>query len=238
MIAGRPSMGKSALAGNIALRAALAGNRAGVLSLEMAAGSFVRRWLADLSGIEATRLRDGTLEAWHWPLLTEACDRLAALAVHIDDTPGLSDLEVRRRVRALHRRHPDLAIVVVDYLQLLEGERADERHSREESVAAASRRIKALARELSIHVLLVAQLNRKVEDRLSKRPNLGDLRESGAIEMDADRVLFIYRDDYYHPDSPKRGVAELIVAKQREGGTGTVEVAWTPHALRFGAKAG
>jgi replicative DNA helicase len=219
IIAGRPSMGKTAFALNIVQHAAIqAGVAAAVFSLEMAKEQLALRMLCSEAKVDAHRLRGGFLSESDWPRLTRAAGSLSEAPIFIDDTPGITALEMRAKSRRLKAEH-NLGLVVVDYLQLMRG-RSDS-DNREQEISDISRSLKALAKELNMPVIALSQLNRRVEERGDKRPQLSDLRESGAIEQDADVIMFIYRDDVYNKseDNPNRGKAEIIVGKQRNGPT-------------------
>jgi replicative DNA helicase len=232
IIAGRPSMGKTALALNIGYNAAAKTNKAvAVFSLEMADLQLGLRLLGFHSGIDATKLRTGSLRDTDWMKLTESANTLSELPIFIDDTSGLSVLEMKAKCRRLAKKH-DICLVIIDYLQLLQGRRTAE--SRQLEISEISRSLKALAKDLNVPVLALSQLNRKVEDRPNKRPQLADLRESGAIEQDADVIAFIYRDEVYHPTSEEnRNVAEIILAKQRNGPTGYFKLHFQKERTRF-----
>jgi replicative DNA helicase len=233
ILAARPSMGKTALALNIALNAAHTGAGVGVFSLEMGREQLATRLLCSQGRVNASAVRTGRLNKDRdWPRLTEAADVLYNLPLHIDDTPGLTITQIRSKARRLKQRNPDLGLICVDYIGLMGT--TDPRASRERQVALCSMGLKNLAKELDVCVLALSQLNRGVEMRDNKRPRLSDLRESGAIEQDADTIMFIYRDEYYNPETTAEpGVAELIVGKQRNGLTGTVKLAFQGEFLRF-----
>ncbi len=232
IIAGRPSMGKTALALNIAYNAAKK-TRKGValFSLEMSKMQLGLRLLGFAAQINANKLRTGTLRDRDWIQLTDAANQLAELPIYIDDTSGAGVLEMKARCRRLLKKR-DLALVVIDYLQLIQGRRSAE--SRQIEISEISRSLKALAKDLNVPVLALSQLNRKVEDRPNKRPQLADLRESGAIEQDADVIAFIYRDEMYHPTTEdNRNIAEIILAKQRNGPTGYFKLTFQQEYTRF-----
>jgi replicative DNA helicase len=222
IIAGRPSMGKTALALNMGYNAAKrTGKAVAVFSLEMSKQQLGIRMLGFDAGIDATKLRTGFLRDKEWERLTDSANRLTGLPIFIDDSSAISVLEMKAKCRRLKKSH-DLALVIVDYLQLIQGRRAAE--SRQIEISEVSRMLKALS-----------QLNRKVEDRPNKRPQLADLRESGAIEQDADVIAFIYRDEVYHPDSEeKRNIAEINIAKQRNGPTGYFKLTFRKELTAFG----
>ena len=232
ILAARPSMGKTALAINIAQNAALLGKvGVGIFSLEMARGQLVNRMVSTEGLIDAGRLRLGRLQDEEWERLLEASEALRRAPIYIDDTPALSVNDVRARARKLQAECPDLGLIVVDYLQLMRGEGSTQ--SRVQEVAEISRGLKALAKDLEVPVLALSQLSRAVEQRQDKRPMLSDLRESGSIEQDADVIMFIYRDEYYNPDTADKNLAEVIIAKQRNGSTGTVKLVFQGKYTRF-----
>ncbi|MBU0734291.1 MAG: replicative DNA helicase [Proteobacteria bacterium] len=232
IIAGRPSMGKTALALNIGYNAAKkTGNAVAVFSLEMSRQQLGIRLLGFDSGIDATKLRTGSLRADDWPRLTESADRLSELPIFIDDSSAISVLEMKAKCRRLKKRS-DVALVIVDYMQLIYGRRSAE--SRQLEMSEISRSLKGLAKDLDVPVVALSQLNRKVEDRPNKRPQLADLRESGAIEQDADVIVFIYRDEIYNPNSEEnRNIAEIIIGKQRNGPTGSFKLTFQKELTRF-----
>jgi replicative DNA helicase len=232
IIAGRPSMGKTALALNIGYNAAQMTKKAvAVFSLEMSKQQLGIRLLGFDAGIDATKLRTGFLRDKEWERLTDSANRLSELPVFIDDSSAISVLEMKAKCRRLKKNH-DLSLVVVDYLQLIQSRKTAE--SRHLEISEISRMLKALAKDLNVPVLALSQLNRKVEDRPNKRPQLADLRESGAIEQDADVIAFIYRDEMYNPDlEENRNIAEIIVAKQRNGPTGPFKLTFQKELTRF-----
>lgn len=232
VIAGRPSMGKTALALNIGFNAARMTKRSvAVFSLEMSKQQLGIRLLGFDSGINATKLRTGELKADDWPRLTESANRLSELPLFIDDASGIGVLEMKAKCRRLKKRR-DLALVIIDYMQLIQGRSSAE--SRQLEMSEISRSLKSLAKDLNVPVVALSQLNRKVEDRPNKRPQLADLRESGAIEQDADVIAFIYRDEVYHPDSEDtRNIAEIIIGKQRNGPTGQFKLTFQKELTRF-----
>ena len=232
IIAARPSMGKTAFALNVAMRAAMSGGATvAIFSLEMSKESLMDRMLCAWGRVELSRVRRGFLEDEDWVKLSSAADELSRAKIFIDDTAGLSPLTLRARCRRL-KAEQGLDMVMVDYLQLMHSSRND---SRELEISDISRNLKALAKELKVPVVALSQLNRKVEERTDKRPVLSDLRESGAIEQDADLIMFIHREDAYNKknDRPKTGVAEIIIGKHRNGPTGTVELAYRPEYTAF-----
>jgi replicative DNA helicase len=232
IVAGRPSMGKTSLAMNIAENVAIETQRpVAVFSMEMPGDSLAMRMMSSLGRIDQHRVRTGKLEDDEWPRLTSAVNMLSRTKIYIDDTPALSPTEVRARARRLKREHGDLALIVLDYLQLMQA--PDQRENRVAEISAISRSLKALAKELDIPVIALSQLNRSLEQRPNKRPVMSDLRESGAIEQDADLIVFIYRDEVYHEDSKDKGVAEIIIAKQRNGPIGTVRLTFLGKYTKF-----
>ncbi|MCX5804960.1 MAG: replicative DNA helicase [Proteobacteria bacterium] len=235
VVAGRPSMGKTAFAMNIAQYAAMLKESAipvGIFSMEMSKEQLVTRLLSSESEVEHSKLRTGTLSSTEWPKLAYAAGKLSEALFFIDDSPSMSVLELRARARRLKKEH-GLGLLVVDYLQLMRGGRtAVER--REQEISEISRFLKALAKELYIPVIAISQLNRMVEQREDKRPRLSDLRESGAIEQDADVIMFIYRDEVYNKDKENnKGIAEIIIGKQRNGPIDTVELAFLDKFATF-----
>jgi len=233
VLAARPSMGKTALAINIAEHVALnAELPVAVFSMEMSAAQLAVRVVGSIGRIDQGHLRTGRLTDEEWPRLTEAIERLRKVSLHIDETPGLTPSELRANARRLARQYGQLGLIVVDYLQLMSGSSSGD-ENRATELGEISRGLKALAKELQCPVLALSQLNRSVEQRTDKRPLMSDLRESGAIEQDADIIMFIYRDDYYNKDSREPGVAEVIIGKQRNGPTGTVKLVFIKPLTRF-----
>ena len=233
IIAGRPSMGKTAFALNIAQFAALEmGVPVAIFSLEMAKEQLATRMLASEARVDSQRLRKGFLGETDWPKLTTAAGRLSEAPIYIDDTPAITVIEMKAKSRRL-KAEAGLGLIILDYLQLMRG--GAYKDSREQEISEISRSLKALAKELSVPVVALSQLNRKVEDRTSRRPQMADLRESGAIEQDADLIAFIYRDEVYNrsDDNPDKGIAEIIIGKQRNGPTGTVKLAFQEKYTRF-----
>jgi replicative DNA helicase len=232
ILAARPAMGKTALALNLAMNAALMGGKGvGLYSLEMGRGQLVTRLLCCLGTVEGGKVRTGNLSNEDWDRLLEASEILRRSSIHIDDTPGVTISDVRARAKRLKAMVPDLGLIVIDYLQLMQGD--DPRASRQQQISDISRGLKILAKDLEVPVLALSQLNRGVEQRQEKRPMVSDLRESGAIEQDADVIMFIYRDEIYNPETAEKGVAEVIIAKQRNGPTGTVKLAFQGQYTRF-----
>lgn len=233
IVAGRPSMGKTTLVMNMAENAAIQEKKTVlVFSMEMPADSLAMRMMSSLGRIDQHRIRTGKLEEEDWPRVTSAVHMLSEAPLYIDDTPALSPTEMRARARRLAKEHGQLGLIVVDYLQLMKvaGFKAENRTA---EISEISRSLKALAKELNVPVIALSQLNRGLEQRQDKRPVMSDLRESGAIEQDADLICFIYRDEVYNEDSPDKGVAEIIVAKQRNGPIGKVRVAFLGKYTRF-----
>ncbi|MEY3699146.1 MAG: Replicative helicase [Pseudomonadota bacterium] len=234
VLAARPSMGKTALAINIAENVALnEGLPVAVFSMEMGASQLAIRIVGSIGRIDQTRLRTGKLLDEEWPRLTEAVERLRNVSLSIDETPGLTPSELRASARRLARNCGKLGLVVVDYLQLMSGSSGTDGDNRATELGEISRGLKMLAKELQCPVIALSQLNRGVEQRTDKRPMMSDLRESGAIEQDADVIMFIYRDDYYNKDSKEPGVAEIIIGKQRNGPTGTVKLTFLKPITKF-----
>jgi replicative DNA helicase len=239
VLAARPSMGKTALAINIAENVALKeGLPVAVFSMEMGASQLAIRIVGSIGRIDQTRLRTGKLLDEEWPRLTEAVERLRNVSLSIDETPGLTPSELRANARRLARSCGKLGLVVVDYLQLMTGSSGSDGDNRATELGEISRGLKMLAKELQCPVIALSQLNRGVEQRTDKRPMMSDLRESGAIEQDADVIMFIYRDDYYNKDSKEPGVAEIIIGKQRNGPTGTVKLTFLKPITKFESYAG
>lgn len=234
VLAARPSMGKTALAINIAEHVALnEGLPVAVFSMEMGAAQLAVRIVGSIGRIDQGHLRTGKLTDEEWPRLTEAIEKLRTISLHIDESAGLTSSELRANARRLSRQCGKLGLIVVDYLQLMSGSSSDG-ENRATELGEISRGLKMLARELQCPVIALSQLNRSVEQRPDKRPMMSDLRESGAIEQDADIIMFIYRDEYYTKDACKEpGVAEVIIAKQRNGPTGVVKLAFLRHITKF-----
>ena len=231
IVAGRPSMGKTSLAMNIAESAALGSKLpVAIFSMEMPGELLAMRMMSSLGRINAHKVRTGKLEDDDWPRLTHAIGLLAEAPIFIDDTPALTPLELRTRARRLKREH-GLGLIVVDYLQLMEAPESSENRATE--ISGITRSLKGLAKELSVPVMALSQLNRSLEQRPNKRPVMSDLRESGAIEQDADVIFFIYRDEVYNEDSQDKGTAEIIIGKQRNGPTGKVKLTFLGEYTRF-----
>jgi len=232
LVAARPAMGKTAFALNIATNAALRGNApVAIFSLEMSKDQLVNRILCSEAMVDSNKVRTGKLEEDDWVKLAGAIGPLSESEIYIDDTPGISVMEIRTKCRKL-KMEKDIGLVVIDYLQLVQG--SNKRGaSREQEISEISRSLKILAKEINVPVIALSQLSRAVEQRPDHRPMLSDLRESGAIEQDADIVIFLYRDDYYNKESEKKDIAEVIIAKQRGGSTGTVELLWMGNYTKF-----
>lgn len=231
LVAARPSMGKTAFALNIASHVVLRENLPAVIfSLEMSKESLVNRIFSIEAGIDAQKIRTGELDDYDWPRLVETSDEISKSNLIIDETPAITISEIRSRCRK-YKQQEDIQLVVIDYLQLITTSGKSE--SRQQEISNISRSLKSLARELDIPVIALSQLNRGAEMREDKRPMLSDLRDSGAIEQDADVVMLLYRDEYYNKDTRDKGISEVIVAKQRNGPTGTVQLAWLAKYTRF-----
>jgi len=233
VLAARPSMGKTAFALNIAEHVAVQeGLPVLVFSMEMGASQLALRMVGSLGRIDQQHLRTGALQNDEWDRLAEAVDRLGRVQMFIDETPALNSSELRARARRMARQFGTLGVIVVDYLQLMSGSSSSE-ENRATEIGEISRGLKALAKELQCPVIALSQLNRSVESRTDKRPMMSDLRESGAIEQDADVIMFIYRDDYYNKESKEPGVAEIVIGKQRNGPVGTVKLTFLKPLTRF-----
>lgn len=234
IIAGRPSMGKTALALNIAEHVAVE-NRlpVAVFSMEMSGTQLAMRMLGSIGHLDQHKLRTGRLTDEDWNRLTNAVGKLHDAPIHIDESAAINALELRARARRLHRQYGKLGLVVIDYLQLMSSTSGSEDENRATQISAMSRSLKALAKELDVPVVALSQLNRGLEQRPNKRPVMSDLRESGAIEQDADLILFIYRDEVYNDSTPDKGVAEIIIGKQRNGPIGTVKLTFLGEYTRF-----
>ena len=233
IVAGRPSMGKTTFAMNLVENAVLRSDKVIlVFSLEMPSDSIVMRMLSSLGRIDQTKVRSGKLDDDDWPRLTSAVNLLNERKLFIDDTAGISPTEMRARARRLAREHGDIGMIMVDYLQLMRipGSSGDNRTN---EISEISRSLKALAKEFNCPVIALSQLNRSLEQRPNKRPVNSDLRESGAIEQDADIIMFVYRDEVYHPETEYKGVAEIIIGKQRNGPIGTCRLAFIGKYTRF-----
>jgi len=231
VIAGRPSMGKTSFAMNLAEHAAIRDKvPTAIFSMEMPGQQLAMRMISSLGRIDQSKVRTGRLSDTDWPRITSAATLIAEAPMFIDDSPALSPTEIRARARRLKREH-GLGLIVVDYLQLMQV--PGNKENRTTEISEISRSLKALAKELSVPVIALSQLNRNLEQRPNKRPVMSDLRESGGIEQDADLIVFIYRDEVYNPESPDKGTAEIIIAKQRNGPTGTVRLTFLGQYTRF-----
>ncbi|MES1993003.1 MAG: replicative DNA helicase [Pseudomonadota bacterium] len=231
VIAGRPSMGKTSFAMNLAEHAAIRDKvPTAIFSMEMPGQQLAMRMISSLGRIDQSKVRTGRLSDSDWPRITSAATLIAEAPMFIDDSPSLSPTEIRARARRLKREH-GLGLIVVDYLQLMQV--PGNKENRTTEISEISRSLKALAKELSVPVIALSQLNRNLEQRPNKRPVMSDLRESGGIEQDADLIVFIYRDEVYNPESPDKGTAEIIIAKQRNGPTGTVRLTFLGQYTRF-----
>ena len=232
IVAARPSMGKSALglcmAANLGVRR---GVPVALFTLEMSKSEVTQRLMCSEAKVESQRLRTGKLAADDWPRLTAACDKLAKAPIYVDDTGSITMMEIRSKARRLKQKHPELGLIIVDYLQLMtSGTNAE---NRVQEVSQISRSLKVLARDLNVPIIALSQLSRAPEARNPPKPLMSDLRESGSIEQDADVVAFIYREDYYKPTEENQGLAELVISKQRNGPTGTVKLAFLKEFTRF-----
>ena len=233
LVAARPSMGKTAFVLNVAENVAIKQQITTVVfSLEMSNVQLVNRMLSLESTVDADKIRKGHLDSNDWGKLIEGADSIAKSKLIIDDTPGISIAELRSKCRK-YKMENNLGLIIIDYLQLMSGSGSGRSEGRQQEVSDISRALKALAIELNVPVVTLSQLSRAVEQRPDHRPMLSDLRESGAIEQDADVVMFLYRDDYYNKDTEQKGIAEIIIAKQRNGPIGTVKMAWLPEQTRF-----
>lgn len=233
LIAARPAMGKSAFALNIATNAALKAKVPAVLfSLEMSKEQMVNRILCSEAMVDSNKVRTGKIDDDDWIKLADTMGDLSEAPIYIDDTPGISINEIRAKCRKL-KLERNIGLVVIDYLQLVQGSSKRASGSREQEISEISRSLKILAKEINVPVIALSQLSRAPEQRPDHRPMLSDLRESGAIEQDADIVMFLYRDDYYNEDSPDKNIAEVIIAKHRAGSTGTVKLLWLGNYTKF-----
>jgi replicative DNA helicase len=232
IVAARPSMGKSGLAlciaANLAVRAA---TPVALFTLEMSKSEVTQRFMCSEAKVESQRLRTGKLAAEDWPRLTGACDKLAKAPIYVDDTGSITMMEIRSKARRLKQKHPDLGLIIVDYIQLMTSGTTAE--NRVQEVSQISRSLKVLARDLDVPILALSQLSRAVEQRHDKRPILSDLRESGSLEQDSDIVIFIYRDEYYNDESDQQGLAEIHIAKHRNGPTDTVKLSFLRRYAKF-----
>jgi replicative DNA helicase len=232
IVAARPSMGKSALVLCMAANLAVRNNiPVALFTLEMSKAEVTQRLMCSEAKVESQRLRNGKLAPDDWPRLTAACDKLAKAPIYVDDSGSINMMEIRSKARRLKSRHPDLGLIVVDYMQLMSSGGSVE--NRVQEVSQISRQLKVLARDLDVPIIALSQLSRAVEQRTDKRPILSDLRESGSIEQDADVVAFIYRDEYYNEDSDQQGLAEVIVAKHRNGPTDHIKLSFLKRYAKF-----
>jgi replicative DNA helicase len=232
IVAGRPSMGKSSLAINIGEHVALELKMPVVVfSMEMGASQLAMRMIGSVGKLDQHKLRTGRLGPDDWERLSSALGRLSEAPILIDETPALNAIEVRSRARRLQKQYGQLGLVIVDYIQLMQAQSAGENRATE--ISEISRSLKSLAKELKVPVMALSQLNRSLEQRPNKRPVMSDLRESGAIEQDADVILFIYRDEVYNPETQEKGTAEIIIGKQRNGPIGTVRLTFLGEHTRF-----
>jgi replicative DNA helicase len=233
IVAGRPSMGKTAFSVNIGENVAIeAGLPVAIFSMEMGGTQLAMRMLGSVGQLDQHRLRTGRLNDEDWPRLTHAIQKMNDAQVFIDETPALNPIEMRARARRLARQCGKLGLIIVDYLQLMQGSKAGDNRASE--ISEISRSLKGLAKELGCPVIALSQLNRSLEQRPNKRPVMSDLRESGAIEQDADVIIFLYRDEVYNADSPDKGTAEIIIGKQRNGPIGAVRLTWIGQYTKFG----
>ncbi|MBP3907229.1 MAG: replicative DNA helicase [Peptostreptococcaceae bacterium] len=235
LVAARPAMGKTAFSLNLVQNAALKGNASvAVFSLEMSKEQLVQRMLSAQSNVELKKIKTGNLDENDWPRIIDAMSVLSNANIYIDDTPGIKMSELRSKCRKL-KIEKGLDFVLIDYLQLMEGEGNNE--NRQQEISKISRSLKIIAKELNCPVVALSQLSRAPEQRSDHRPMLSDLRESGSIEQDADIVMFLYRDEYYHPDSERKNIGEIIISKNRHGETGSVELVWLGEIQKFANKA-
>lgn len=233
LVAARPAMGKTAFALNLAQNAAVHSHvPVAVFSLEMSKDQLVNRILCSEAMVDSNKMKTGKLEDNDWQKVAKALAPLSEAPIYIDDTPGVSITEIRAKCRRLKLEH-NLGLVVIDYLQLMQGSGKKGGENRQQEISEISRSLKILAKEINVPVICLSQLSRAPEARTDHRPILSDLRESGAIEQDADIVMFLYRDDYYNPETEKKNIAELIIAKHRNGSTGTVEMVWLGQYTKF-----
>jgi replicative DNA helicase len=234
IVAARPSMGKSALALCMAANMGVRHNiPVGLFTLEMSKAEVTQRLMCSEAKVESQRLRNGKLAPDDWPRLTAACDKLAKAPIYVDDTGLLNMMEIRSKARRLKARHPNLGLIIVDYLQLLTPSQRRDSDGRVQEVSEMSRSLKILARDLDVPIVALSQLSRAVEQRTDKRPILSDLRESGSIEQDADLVAFVYRDEYYNEESDQQGLAEVILAKHRNGPTDSIKLSFLKRYAKF-----
>ena len=233
LIAARPAMGKTAFALNIAAHAAIREYvPVAVFNLEMSKDQLVNRMLCMEAMVDSNKVMTGKLDEDDWSKLASVVGPMSDAGIYIDDTPGISITEIRTKCRRL-KMEKNIGLVVIDYIQLIQGSGSRKNGSREQEIAEISRSLKILAKELNVPVIALSQLSRAVESRPDHRPMLSDLRESGSIEQDADIVMFLYRDDYYNPDSEEKDISEVIIAKHRAGSTGTIKLLWMGNYTKF-----
>ncbi len=233
LVAARPSMGKTAFTLNIATHVAVHENKSvAFFSLEMSKEQLVQRMLCSEGGIDSQRLRVGELEENDWEKLINAADQLSRAPIYIDDTAGITVMELRSKARRLKAEH-DLQLIVIDYLQLMQGRSSKNSDNRQQEISEISRSLKALARELNVPVIALSQLSRSVESRQVKKPMLSDLRESGSLEQDADIVMFLYREDYYDPETENKNITDVIIAKHRNGPVDTIQLFFHKQFTKF-----
>lgn len=232
LVAARPSMGKTAFTLNIASYVGLHGGKVAFFSLEMSKEQLMQRMLCAEGGIDATRLRTGQLDAKEWNRLVETADRLSRAPIYIDDTAGITVMELRSKARRLKAEH-GLDLIIIDYLQLMQGRPSRNGDNRQQEISEISRSLKALARELDVPVIALSQLSRSVESRQVKKPMLSDLRESGSLEQDADIVMFLYREDYYDKDTENKNITEIIIAKHRNGPVDSIQLFFQKEYTKF-----
>ena len=232
LVAARPSMGKTAFTLNIATYAAMHGHTVAFFSLEMSKEQLAQRMLCSEGGIDSQRLRTGQLEDADWDRLINTADRVSKASIYIDDTAGINVMDLRSKARRLKAEH-GLDLIVIDYLQLMQGRARSSSDNRQQEISEISRSLKALARELDVPVVALSQLSRSVESRTVKKPMLSDLRESGSLEQDADIVMFLYREDYYDQETERKNITEVIIAKHRNGPIGTIELFFQKEFTKF-----
>ena len=233
LVAARPSMGKTAFTLNIAADVALRSKKSvAFFSLEMSAGQLVQRMLCAEGGVDSQKVRVGQLADKDWEKIIAAADRLSQAPIYIDDTPGITVMDLRSKARRLKAEH-GLDLVIIDYLQLMQGRASKNSDNRQQEISEISRSLKALARELDVPVIALSQLSRSVESRQVKKPMLSDLRESGSLEQDADIVMFLYREDYYDPDTENKNITDVIIAKHRNGPVDTVQLFFQKEFTKF-----
>ena len=234
IVAGRPSMGKTSFAMNIAEHVAIKeGLPVLIFSMEMSATQLASRMLGSVGRVNQGRLRTGRLSDEEWPRVIQSIGYLSKAPMLIDETGSLNSLELRSRARRMARKYGNVGLIVIDYLQLMSGRGTNSNENRTNEISEISRSLKSLAKEMQCPVIALSQLNRSLESRENKRPMMSDLRESGAIEQDADVILFIYRDEVYHPETDAVGIAEIIIGKQRNGPIGPVKLCWQGEFTKF-----